>query len=80
MAVDIGRPFTTIQGKGKPRQKKYLCLFICLSSRAVHLEMAYGLDVASFLNALNRMMNSRGVPNEIMSDNGTKLVANKELM
>ena len=80
VAVDIGGPFMTVQGRGKPRQKRYLCLFTCLASRAVHLEMAYGLDVDSFLNALNRMINRRGVPQEILSDNGTNFVAaNKEL-
>ena len=42
--------------------------------------MAYGLDVNSFLNALNRMMNGRGLPKEILSDNGTNFVAaNQEL-
>ena len=80
VAVDFGGPFMTVQGRGKPRQKRYLCLFTCLASRAVHLEMAYGLDVDSFLNALNRMINRRGVPEEILSDNGTNFVAaNKEL-
>jgi len=80
IAVNFGGPFTTMQGRGKSRQKRYICLFTCLSPRAVHLEMAYGLDVDSFLNALNRMMNRRGVPSEIISDNGTNFVAaNKEL-
>jgi len=55
-------------------------LFTCLASRAVHLEIAYGFDVDSFLNALNRMINRRGVPDEMLSDNGTNFVAaNKEL-
>ena len=63
----------------RPRQKRYLC-FTYLASRAVHLEMAHGLDVDSFVNALNRMINRRGVPEEILSDNGTNFVAaNKEL-
>ena len=40
--------------------------------------MAYGLDVDSLLNALQRMINRRGVPN--LSDNGTNfVVANREL-
>ena len=55
-------------------------LFTCLASRAVHLEMAYGLDVDYFLNALNRMINRRRLPKEIISDNGINFVAaNKEL-
>ncbi|CAG2208608.1 unnamed protein product [Mytilus edulis] len=37
-AVDFGGPFITVQGIGKRRQKRYLCLFTCLASRAVHLK------------------------------------------
>ena len=51
IAVDFAGPFITIQGRGKKRQKRYLCLFTCLACRAVHLEMAYGLDTDSFLKA-----------------------------
>jgi len=40
MAVDFARPFVTIQGGGKQRQKRYLCLFTCLATREVHLEVA----------------------------------------
>ena len=79
-AVDFGGPFMTMQGRGRPRQKRYLCLFTCLASRAIHLEMAYGLDVDSFVNTLSRMINRRGIPEEMLSDNGTNFVAaNKEL-
>ena len=38
---------------------------------AVHLEIAYGLDTDSFLNAFSRMVNRCGVPEDIVSDNGT---------
>ncbi|XP_065893456.1 uncharacterized protein [Dysidea avara] len=77
-AVDFGGPFMTMQGRGRPRQKRYL--FTCLASTAIHLEMAYGLDVDSFVNALSRMINRRGIPEEMLSDNGTNFVAaNKEL-
>ena len=79
-AVDFGGPFVTIQGRGRQRQKCYLCLFTCLASRAVHLEMAFGLDTDSFLRAFGRMCNRRGVPEEMISDNGINFVgANQEL-
>lgn len=79
-AVDFGGPFITIQGRGRRRTKRYLCLFTCLTSRAVHLEIAYGLDTDSFLNAFCRMASRRGLPEEMISDNGTNFVgANREL-
>jgi len=79
-AVDYGGPFYTIQGRGKKRLKRYLCLFTCLNTRAVHLELAYNLDTDSFLNAFYRMVNRRGTPVKIYSDNGSNFVgADREL-
>ncbi|PFX13817.1 hypothetical protein AWC38_SpisGene22069 [Stylophora pistillata] len=73
-AVDFGGPFMMIQGRGKRRAKRYLCLFTCLTSRALHLEIAYGLDTDSFLNAFCRMASRRGLPEEMISDNGNNFV------
>jgi hypothetical protein len=79
-SVDFGGPFITVQGRGKRREKRYLCLFTCLASRAVHLEIAFGLDTSSFLNAFFRMVNRRGLPVKMLSDNGLNFVgAEKEL-
>ena len=79
-AVDFGGPFITIQGRGKRREKRYLCLFTCLATRAVHLEIAFGLDTDSFLNAFYRMTSRRGLPEEMFSDNGTNFKgADREL-
>ena len=79
-AVDYAGPFETRQGRGKARQKRYLCLFSCLQTRAVHLEMAYGLDTDSFIRDLMRFVSRRGKPSEITSDNGKNFVgATKEL-
>ena len=41
VGVDYVGPFLTKQGRGRKRAKRYLCLFTCLTTRAVHLEMAY---------------------------------------
>ncbi|XP_033119940.1 uncharacterized protein LOC117119248 isoform X2 [Anneissia japonica] len=80
VAVDYAGPFLTIQGRGKVRTKRYLCLFTCLATRAVHLEIAYGLDTDTFLNAFYRFVSRSGQPKKILSDNGTNFVgANREL-
>ena len=80
IAVDFAGPFFTIQGRGKARQKRYLYLFTSLLSRAVHLELAFGLDTGAFLNAFYRMVNRRGLPQEVVSDNrGNFVGAEKEL-
>ena len=74
VSVDFARPFQTKQGRGRTRAKRYLCLFACHLSWAVHLELAYGLDVSSFLQAYHRFTNRRGPPLEVTSDNGTNFV------
>ena len=79
-AIDYAGPFVTLQGRGKKRMKCYLCLFICLTSRAVQLEMAYILDTDSFLNAFYHMTSRRSLPDEITLDNGSNFVsAEREL-
>ncbi|XP_043201259.1 uncharacterized protein LOC122370062 [Amphibalanus amphitrite] len=79
-AVDFAGPFLTKQGRGKVRQKRYLCIFTCLQVRAVHLEMTYGLDTSSFIRALMRFISRKGEPSEIISDNGRNFTrASKEL-
>ena len=74
-AVDFAGPFMTKQGRGKSRCKCYLCLFTCLATRAVHLEMTYyGLDSDSISKTFCRMVNWLGLPEEILSDNETNFV------
>lgn len=77
--VDFGGPFITKLTR-RVTAKRYLCLFTCLTTRAVHLEMAYSLDTSGFLLAFSRMVARRGKPEEMVSDNGTNFVgANREL-
>ena len=60
--------------------KRYGCLFTCIVTRAVHLEVAHSLETDSFIMALRRMMARRGKPRNIYSDNGINFVgAEREL-
>ena len=40
----------------------------------MHLEMAWGLDTDTFLNAFSRVISRRGVPKEVISDRGSNFV------
>ncbi|XP_026736747.1 uncharacterized protein LOC113500239 [Trichoplusia ni] len=65
---------------GRTRQKRYVAIFTCLTTRAIHLEIAGSLSTDSAVMAVRRMISRRGCPTEIWSDNGTNLKgAEKEL-
>lgn len=54
--------------------KAYLCLFICMASKALHLELVSDLSTPAFLAALDRFIARRGLPVRIHSDCGTNFV------
>ena len=60
--------------------KRWGCIFTCLATRAVHVEIAHGMTAASFISAFQRFTSRRGRPSIIYSDNGTNFVgAEREL-
>lgn len=45
--------------------KGYICLFVCLATKAIHLELVGDMSAATFLAALSRFVARRGLPSDI---------------
>lgn len=64
----------------RSHEKRWIALFTCLTTRAVHLEVATNLSSDSCLLCVRNFINRRGVPTQMRSDNGTNFVGlTKEL-
>lgn len=61
--------------------KTYICLFVhvCLTTKAVHLEVVSDLITEAFIAALRRFIARQGCPALIWSDHGSNFVGAKEL-
>ena len=78
--TDYFGPLYVSRGRGRTREKRYGVLFTCLSTRAIHIELASSLDTDAFLNALRRFTARRGIVKMLCSDNATNYTSsNKEL-
>ena len=54
--------------------KRWCCLFTCLTTRAVHIEVAQSLDTESCLVAVTRCIARCGYQSTFISNNGTNFV------
>ncbi|KAJ0178483.1 hypothetical protein K1T71_006306 [Dendrolimus kikuchii] len=52
-------------------EKCYLCVFVCLATKAVHLEIVSELTIEAFVAAFSRFISRRGLPSLVRSDCGT---------
>ncbi|XP_023248647.1 uncharacterized protein LOC106639330 [Copidosoma floridanum] len=71
--VDYAGPFSvlTSKGRGIRTTKGYIAVFVCMTTKAVHLELVGDLSAANFLGALTRFTGRRGRPSELWSVNAT---------
>lgn len=75
--TDIGGPFLMKHGnrRNAPVEKAYLCVFICFSTKCVHLEVLTSLSMQAFLACFTRFCSRRSTPKEVWSDQGRNYVA-----
>lgn len=80
--VDFAGPINIRASKGRGHQsyKGYICIFVCMVSKCIHLEAVSDLTANGFIAGFKRFVSRRGYISDLWSDNGTNFVgAMKEL-
>uniref|UniRef100_A0A182XPY2 Integrase catalytic domain-containing protein n=1 Tax=Anopheles quadriannulatus TaxID=34691 RepID=A0A182XPY2_ANOQN len=72
VGIDYLGPIEVVNARR--REKRYVAVFTCLVTRALHLEVAHSLSTVACIMAIRRFVSRRGPPTEIFSDNGTNFV------
>ena len=74
--MDFAGPLTLRQGHTRRPVKieAHVCIFVCLTFKAVHLEVVSDQTTAAFKAALQRFVSRRNCPLHLYSDNGSNFV------
>ncbi|XP_059217585.1 uncharacterized protein LOC131994736 [Stomoxys calcitrans] len=74
--VDFAGPFNIRASKVRNSKtlKGYAAVFVCFSTKAVHLETCSELSSEAFIATFSRFTGRRGLPKTIFSDNGRNFV------
>ena len=82
VGTDFCGPFRIKQSnrRNASYNKGYLCIFVCMATKAAHLEMVSQLSTEAFIACFERFVARRGLPSCVYSDLGTNYVgASREL-
>ena len=76
VGVDFAGPFVMRESLRRKANtsKIYLSLFVCMVTKAVHLEAVTRLTTDAFIATFQRFVARRGIPVDVYSDNGTNFV------
>ena len=74
--LDYCGPFSIKDSSGK-LQKTYVALFVCFSTKAVHMETVTTLTKEDCLHAIKRFTARRGLPENIYSDNSRTFIGTR---
>ncbi|XP_011859308.1 PREDICTED: uncharacterized protein LOC105556807 [Vollenhovia emeryi] len=75
--VDYAGPLTvkTWKGRGAKTTKGWICVFVCFSTSAVHLEAVSDYSTEGFIAAYRRFSSRRGIAHTLHSDCGTNFIS-----
>lgn len=63
--------------RNAPTEKAYICVFVCMASKAAHLELVGDVSTQKFILAIRRMMARRGMSTDFYCDRGTNFLGAK---
>ncbi|XP_011860314.1 PREDICTED: uncharacterized protein LOC105557631 [Vollenhovia emeryi] len=85
--VNISRPFSKVGvdycgplfvrdrvKRNSKQYKAYVAIFVCMTTKAVHIELVEDMTTEAFIGTLKRFIARRGLPSDIYSDNGRNFV------
>ncbi len=80
VGIDFAGPLQIRRGyTRKPLfEKCYVAVFVCMATKAIHLDLCASLSTEDFLATLTRFVSRRGCPSDIFSDNGSNFVGARE--
>ena len=72
--LDFAGPFLVGNGRGTARSESYVCIFVCMATKAIHIELAKDLTTAAFIRCLQCFVGRRNCPKSLHCDNGSNFV------
>jgi hypothetical protein len=75
IGLDNFGPLLTRSAPSEDVSKRWVTMFTCLATRAVHLELVKNQSAEEFLMAIRRFVARRGKPKSIVCDNATQFKA-----
>ena len=70
----------TNQSSKQTEKKVWICLFTCLTVKAIHLELVEEMSAEEFLLCLRRFIARRGMPRQVVSDNAQQFKAARSVL
>lgn len=73
VGVDFCGPISIKQSRVRRAliTKGYVCVFVCFTTKAIHLELCSNLTTAAFLACFKRFISRRGLPTDVHCDNAS---------
>lgn len=78
--VDYGGPFMIRSSYMRKAScvKAYVAIFVCMVTKAIHIELVTYLSTENFILTFNRFISRRGNPSQIFRDNGRNFLGAKK--